>query len=210
MRRTPVFLIFTIIIFCALLYTPLCAFSGEGGLYPSAPPPGSAFVRFFNGSNHVPVDVKVRGKSYGMSSFGSISAYAPVPHGEAALSLGAESGSVQLKEGSYYTAMLVRENLVILEEPSNDNKLKAQIILINASHTPAIILKTADGSASVVDAVDPEKLGGRAVNAVKAPFSVYASTHKIESLDARVLERGARYAVIVYDGTDGKPAVTIN
>ena len=194
----------------ALSWAAPQAFAGEGGLYPAAPPPGSAFIRFLNSDSPVAVPVNVRGKSYGTATFGNISAYAPVQQGDATFSLGTKTASAHLKEGYFYTVLLFRGNVNALEEPSGDNKLKAQIILINASSTPDITLKTADGSTNIVNAVDTAKLDGRAVNPIKAPFSVYAAARKIDAIDAHLLERGARYAVVVHDGPNGKPVATFN
>jgi alginate O-acetyltransferase complex protein AlgF len=197
-------------LFYALLGTPLNAFGGEDGLYPAAPPPGSAFVRFLNGATPSAVNASVRGKSYGAASFGQITPYAPVKQGDAELSLGAKTATASLKEGAHYTVLFVRGKLSVLEEPANDNKLKAQIILINASSARDVTLKTADGGTNVVNAVGSEKLDGRAVNAVKIPFSVYSAANKIGDIDAHSLERGSRYAVVVYDSPNGKPAVAFN
>jgi alginate O-acetyltransferase complex protein AlgF len=195
---------------CAFLYSPLYAAAGEEGLYPAAPPPDSAFIRFLNGSSTAPVPVTVLGKSYGTELFGSLSPYTPVHQGLVSVSLGSQNASAQLKEGAYYTAVLSKGNLRILEEPGNDNKLKAQVILINASSTQDVSLKTADGSTTVVSSVSSAKVGGRSVNSMKVPFSVYAFANKIDDIDAHLLERGARYTVVVYDGSNGKPAVTFN
>jgi hypothetical protein len=156
------------------------------------------------------VAVNVRGKSYGAATFGNITAYAPVQQGDADFSIGTKSIKAQLKGGSYYTVLFTKRSVTVLQEPSGDDKLKAQIIVINASSTPGITLKTADGSTAIVSAVDPEKLDGRAVNAVKIPLSVYAAKNKVGDIDAHLLERGARYAVVVYDGPNGKPAVNFN
>jgi hypothetical protein len=208
-KKHPVIMAAVTAFCCAFLQAPL-AFSGEEGLYPAAPPRGSAFIRFLNAANPTPLAVKIRSKSFGSEALGAISPYAPVQKGEADISLGGSSATVTLKEGTYYTAMLVKGHLSVLEEPPSDNKLKAQIVLINASSTPAVSLKTADGATGVVSDVGAAKLEGRAVNAVTAPFSVYAAEKKIAAIDPQALERGARYAVIVYDGANGKPAVTFN
>ena len=199
-----------IITLCSALLCTTPVFAGEGGLYPAALPPGSAFIRFLNGNSPMAVPVIVRGKAYGAATFGNITAYAPVQQGDATLTLGTKTTTVHLKEGSYYTALLHKGDVDVLEEPVGDNKLKAQIILINASSTSDIALKTADGSTDIVKAVDTAKLDGRAVNPIKAPFSVYAAAKKIDVIDARLLERGARYAVVVYDGPNGKPVATFN
>ena len=203
-----------VLVVMALCSTLICAtphaHAGEGGLYPAAPPPGSAFIRFLNGSSPAALAVSVRGKSYGAATFGNITAYAPVQQGDATLTLGAKTAETHLKEGAYYTALLHDGNVNVLEEPASDNKLKAQIILINASSTPGITLKTADGTTDIVNAVGTAKLDSRAVNPIKAPFSVYAAATKIDGIDAHLLERGARYAVVVYDGPNGKPVATFN
>jgi alginate O-acetyltransferase complex protein AlgF len=205
-----IFFFTALILSCALLYSPSSSMAGEGGLYPAAPPAGSAFVRFLNGSNPLSLAVNIRGKSYGAAALGNITAYAPVPQGDANLTFGAKSVTAHLKEGAYYTVLLAKEVVSVLQEPSGDDKLKAQIIVINASSTPGITLKTADGSTTIVSAVDPEKLDGRAVNAVKIPLSVYAAKNKVGDIDAQLLERGSRYAVVVYDGSNGKPTVSFN
>jgi alginate O-acetyltransferase complex protein AlgF len=184
--------------------------AGEDGLYPAAPPADSAFVRFLNAGSATPTPVKIRGKSYGAVNLGSISSYAPVAAGAAALSFGVKSSSVELKPGIHYAVLLMKDNMVVLDEPSDTSKLKAQIILINASRTPHVSLKTADGAAEIVNPVAPGALGGRAVNAVNAPFSVYAEKEKIEDIAPQPLKRGARYAIVVYDDANGKPAATFN
>jgi len=192
------------------LYMPTSASAGEGGLYPAAPPPGSAFIRFLNGNNPMAVAVDVRGKSYGAASMGSITAYAPVQQGEADLTIGGKAEKANLKEGAYYTVLYYKGDVKVLEEPASDNKLKAQIVLINASSSPDVSLKTADGSTAIVNSVSSEKLDGRAVNPVKVPFSVYTDAKKIDDINAHLLERGEHYAIVVYDGPNGKPVVSFN
>jgi hypothetical protein len=203
--------VLTFIALCGILLSAAFnASAGEDGLYPAAPPPGSAFIRFLNGNSPMAVAIGVRGKSYGAAALGNITAYAPVQQGDADLSIGAKSVTAHLKESAYYTVLLDKRDVKVLEEPASDNKFKAQIILINASSTPGVTLKTADGSTDIVSAVNTAKLDGRAVNPVRIPFSVYASTKKIDDINTHLLERGARYAVVVYDGPNGKPVATFN
>lgn len=208
LMRKLVLIVLTLcgVLLCTAPYT----FAGEDGLYPAAPPPGSAFVRFLNGNNPLSVAVNIRGKSYGAASLGNITAYAPVQHGDATLGIGGKTTTANLKADTYYTVLYYKGKVDVLEEPASSNKLKAQIILINASSAPGVALKTADGSTAIVNAVGPAKLDGRAVNPVKVPLSVYASSKKVSALDAHLLERGARYAVVVYDGPNGKPVASFN
>jgi hypothetical protein len=187
------------------------AHAGDEGLYPSAPPPGSAFVRFLNaGGNTGATAIEVHGKAYGAATLAKTTPYVPAPHGTVPIKFGSAALSPDLKEGAHYTVVLRKGAATLLEEPSDDNPLKAEIIVINASSAEGVSLKTADGHTNVVEPVATGKLGGRAVNAVKAAFAIYSGEKKVSDLEARSLERGARYAVVVYDGEDGKPAASFN
>jgi alginate O-acetyltransferase complex protein AlgF len=188
-----------------LSFTPL-ARAADDGLYAAAPPPGSAFVRFVNAESAQSLKGSVRGKAFPTLSAGHAGPYMPVAQGDAAINLGSASATHTLKPGGHYSAISMGGRLVVLDEPVNDNKLKTQIILINASKQKDITLKTADGSVSVIDAVAPGQLNARQVNPVKTGFSVYAGGNKVASLNEQSLERGAGYAVVVYDGASGPVA----
>lgn len=195
----------------AVIFTavPVWAAGGDDGLYSPSYPPGSAFVRFVNGDNtdFSPV-MKIRGKTYAAASLGGMGIAYPVSPGEAEITLEkAATVKYDLKPDGHYTALLKDGKLKILEEPSNDNKIKTQIFLINATDTADIKLKTADGKTDVVGPVAPGAISGRAVNPMKIGFSVFAGEEKIADLQERPLERGPGYGVVVYKGRDGKLAV---
>ncbi len=195
---------------CSVLTMSGIARAGDAGLYPSAPPPGSAFIRFLNAGGNAKANIEVGGKSYGSGELGAATSYVAVPHGQNKISFGTSTATPDLKEGGHYSAVMVKGVITVLEEPASDNPLKAEIILINASNAKSVSLKTPDGKVAIVDGVAPGQLAGRAVNAVEAPLSVYAGEKKVEDLAAHPLERGARYAVVYYTGPDGKPAVSFN
>lgn len=199
---------FTILAFTSLfaLALPSTVKAGDNGLYAAAPPPGSAFVRFACGTCSQPEKGTIRGKNAPAVSAGQVGPYVAVSQGDAAITLGGASMNYNLKPGGHYAAVLTGGKLNILEEPLNDNNLKTQIVLLNLSNEKDVSLKTADGSVSVINDVDPGKLGARPVNAVKVGFSVYAGDKKIGSVPDQSLERGTGYTVIVYDGAKG-PAV---
>jgi alginate O-acetyltransferase complex protein AlgF len=190
--------------FCLMAVIP--AQAGDNGLYASAPPAGSAFVRFVSAEGGR-LKGNVRGKDFPALSAGQVGAYAPVSPGKADIALGQVSVNYDLKPGHLYIAALSRGKLAILEEPANDNKLKTQIVLLNLSSHKNVSLKTTDGSVSVIDSVESGKLGVRPVNAIKTGFSIYAGGTKISSLAEKSLERGAGYTVVVYDSSNG-PAVS--
>ncbi|MEZ0262227.1 MAG: alginate O-acetyltransferase AlgF [Alphaproteobacteria bacterium] len=195
----------------ALLALAVCfpAFAGDEGLYPDAPPPGSAFVRFLNADARAAA-IDIKGKAYGNAQQGQLTRYIYVPAGETAVSFGGTTASKQMAEGQRYSVVLAKGKLAVLEEPAEKSPLKAEIVLINASSRPGVALKSADGAVSVIDPVAPGALGARAVNAVKVPFALYTEGKKIEDLTARDLERGGSYAVVVYDNAAGKATVSFN
>lgn len=187
----------------------LPAYAGDEGLYPDAPPPGSAFVRFLNADSRAAA-IEVQGKSYGAVQQGQLSRYIFVPNGAAELKFGPDVVSKEVTEGRRYSIVLARGKATVLEEPAEQSPLKAEIMLINASSRPAVALKTADGKTDIIEPVATGKLGVRAVNAVKVPFALYAEGRKIEEIAARDLQRGGSYAVVVYDGAGGKAVVSFN
>ena len=182
--------------------------AGDNGLYASAPPPGSAFVRFISAEGGR-LKGNVRGKDFPAVTPGQVGPYAAVSPGDAAISLGQTSVNYDLKSGHRYIAALIRGKLTVLEEPENSNKLKTQIILLNLSSKKDVSLKTLDGSVSVISSVESGKLSARPVNAIKTGFAIYAGDTKISSLAEKSLERGTGYTVVVYDGANG-PAVSFD
>jgi len=181
--------------------------AGDDGLYASAPPPGSAFVRFINGDMGKPLKGSVRGKESPSVAPGHAGGYMSAPPGQAQIAFGADATtSYDLKPAGHYDAILANGHLTIVDEPINDNKLKTQIVLINASREKDVSLKTADGKLTVIEPAQPEKLGARAVNPVKAAFAIYSGGNKIVDLDERSLERGSDYVIVVYEGAKGPAA----
>jgi hypothetical protein len=199
------FSILFVIIFVAVFF-PLRSKAADDGLYAAAPPQGSAFVRFVNGDPTHLYKGNIRGKEFPSVAPGHAGAYLPISQGEGRITFGENEITYNFKSGVHYSAVLAGGHLGLLEEPANNNKLKTQIILINASSQKNVSLKTPDGSISVIDSVDPSKLGVRPVNPVKTGFTVYSSGNKIASLTEQSLERGASYAVIVYDSAKGPAA----
>jgi hypothetical protein len=188
--------------------TPLQAMAGEDGLYPAAPPAGSAFIRFINGDLAAKTVTQIHGKIMRPALLGDIGNYFPVPQGFIDLAIGTAKTSATLKTDRHYSAVLSKGVLHVLEEPSYDTKMKSQILLINLGDAQNITLKTPNNGVTVIDSTTSGTLNARAVNAVKIGFSVFSDGKKIADLPPRPLERGASYVVIIYKGTDGKPAIT--
>jgi hypothetical protein len=201
---------YSCVFLCALcLSFSVNAAGGDDGLYSPSYPPGSAFVRFVNGDsmNSSPL-TKIRGKSYANASLGEMGMAYAVSPGEAEIAFEDKASITHnLKPERRYIALLKNGKVRILEEPLNDDKIKTQIILINASDAEETILKTGDGKIHVIGPVAAAAIDARAVNPMKVGFSVYADGQKISNLQERPLERGPGYAVVVYKNASGKLSV---
>ena len=202
------FKIFALTVF--FLALSLIAFSAQAvdEKYPGAPPPNAAFVRFFNVNKTSVLSTKIRGKAYSSAQLGKVGSYFAVSDGEAKLTLGTAHTTEILKVGSYYSVSLLNGEILVLEEPAYDSRLKAQIVLVNLSKADGVSLKMANGVTNVISSVASGKLGARAVNALKIGFAVYAGDEKITDLSEKMLERGAGYVVLVYEDRDGKFVVS--
>lgn len=188
-----------------LIGLPLMCEAADG-LYPAPPPPGSAFMRFFSDDARAPA-ASVRGRAVHAGAAGEVGPYVVVQPGEAAIRFGGAAATQKLEPGHKYAALLAHGKLTVREEPDFSSRLKVQIVLLNLSKLGDVSLRTADGKTPVIAVVAPAAVGAREVNAVKAGFTVFAGEKKIGDLPPRALERGAGYAVEVYDGPDGTPRV---
>lgn len=176
----------------------------DEGLYGPAAPPGSAFVRIFNGSSQSILDAKV-----GPEDFNEIPPYdasecAFLPPGSYALSAGGATAQVQLQPDRYYTAALLDGKVTVLDNPRYGNRMKALVMVYNLSGDASLSLRTADGKTKVVDEVAPKTFGSREVNPVKANFALYKGEAKVADVRPISLERGRAFGLFVA-GTASQP-----
>ena len=198
------FKVFALTMFFLALSLMAFSVQADDEKYPGAPLPNASFVRFFNVDKKSALSTRIRGKAYSSALPGQVGAYFAVSDGEAELKLGISKVTETLKIGAYYSVGILNGEMLVLEEPAYDSRLKAQIVLVNLSKADSVSLKTANGATSVIASVASGKLGVRAVNALKIGFAVYVGDKKIADLSERMLERGAGYAVLVYEDRDGK------
>ena len=207
---TVKFKVFTLTMFFLASFLMVFSVQAADEKYPGAPPPNAAFVRFFNVNinKNSTLSTSIRGKAYYSALPGQVGAYFAVSDGEAKITLGTAKVTETLRAGVSYSVGLLKREILVLEEPAYDSRLKAQIVLVNLSKADGISLKTANGTTGVIASVASGELGARAVNAIKIGFAVYSGDKKIADLSERTLERGAGYAVLVYEGWDGKLVVS--
>jgi hypothetical protein len=191
-----------------LAFGPQTASGSEEGLYPKAPPPNSAFVRFTDATG--PSPLTVQGQRFPKTrAGGAISPYAPLAPGPVEIIIGAARLNGALAPGGRYIAAAGPSGPVLLREPAFDPFLKGQMILLNLAPAGAAALMA--GKNTVITDVGPMTLGAREVNPTAAAFSVRLNGREVARFPARVTPRGeSRVIVVTSDGaTDNDPAKTV-
>lgn len=192
-------------IVAAVMMTPH-VHAGDDGLYAPKPPPGTAFVRFFNASGET-VSANIGGKSYGDLAPLTASPYFLQSQGPVEFKTGLQSVPYKMEPDSFYTVIADRNgNPLIHKDTVTDNPAKAMIVLYNLGSESPLSLKAQDGLITVLDGVEKGKSAHRGINGAKVDFmlSDAAGTGDFV-LDPVVLDRGRTYSIFYV----GKQAVMI-
>jgi alginate O-acetyltransferase complex protein AlgF len=180
----------------AALVLVLFATSASAGLYPPAAPPGSAFIRVFNGTTQPKVSAQIGDKNVGDTPSLEASPYVFLAPGSYKAKIGSASADVPLQGSKCYTAALEQSGVHLFEQDCFNSQLKALVSVFNLVDAP-VSLKTADGSQAVVDEVAANKSGHREVNPVKANLALYSGANKVADAKPMTLERGKTFSLFV-------------
>jgi alginate O-acetyltransferase complex protein AlgF len=190
----------------AALALALVATSASAGLYPPAAPPGSAFVRVFNGTTQPKVAGEIGGKSLGDTPSLEASPYIFLAPGSYPAKIGSASSNVPLQGSKCYTAALEQSGVHLFEQDCFNSQLKALVSVFNLVDGSTLSLKTADGSQAVVENVAANGSGHREVNPVKANLALYNGATKIADAKPVTLERGKTFSLFV-TGSASQPVL---
>lgn len=179
-----------------LFTSPVTRAAGDGGLYGPAAPPGSAFIRVFNASD-ADFDARVGNETLSDVGAWQASDFAFLPAGSHTLSAGAASQSVDLSAGRYYTAVVGKSGVQLVNDDNSGNRLKALLILYNMAGTAPLSLRTQDGKTVVVPDVARGVSGKREVNPTKVQLAVYAGDTKLADAPPVALARGQAFSLFV-------------
>jgi len=177
------------------------AISASAGLYPPAAPPGSAFIRVFNGTTQPKVPAQIGDKNVGDTAALEASSYIFLAPGSYPAKIGSASQNVPLQGSKCYTAALEQSGVHLFEQDCFNSQLKALVSVYNLVDGATVSLKTADGSQSVIDNVGANASGHREVNPVKASLAVYNGATKLADAKPVTLERGKTFSLFVTGST---------
>ena len=182
------------------------ATTASAGLYPPAAPPGSAFVRVFNGTTQPKVSAQIGDKNVGDTAALEASPYIFLAPGTYTAKIGSASSSVPLQGSKCYTAALEQSGVHLFEQDCFNSQLKALVSVFNLVDGANVSLKTADGGQGVVENVAANASGHREVNPVKASLALYNGATKLADAKPVTLERGKTYSLFV-TGSAAQPAL---
>ena len=177
------------------------ATTASAGLYPPAAPPGSAFVRVFNGTTQPKISAQIGDKNVGDTAALEASPYIFLAPGTYTAKIGSASSSVPLQGSKCYTAALEPSGVHLFEQDCFNSQLKALVSVFNLVDGATVSLKTADGGQGVVENVAANASGHREVNPVKASLAVYDGATKLADAKPVALERGKTFSLFVTGST---------
>jgi alginate O-acetyltransferase complex protein AlgF len=190
----------------AALALAAAATTASAGLYPPAAPPGSAFIRVFNGTTQPKISAEIGGKNVGDTPSLEASPYIFLAPGSYPAKIGSATSNVPLQASKCYTAALEQSGVHLFEQDCFNSQLKALVSVFNLVDGSTVSLKTADGSQGVVENVAANGSGHREVNPVKANLALYNGTTKMADAKPVTLERGKTYSLFV-TGSANQPVL---
>lgn len=191
-------------VLCGLLGLASGSAQAVEELYAPAPPAGSAFVRFINGTSSS-APLTLAGRAVGTLGAQEVSAYFVAAEGSRTATAGKLRLELALTAGNFYTVVQLGERLQLLQDVANPHLAKAQVTLYNLSSLPSVALKTANGAAVLVEKVAPMTQGQRAVNALTVDLAVFGEAGALQTFKGVSLAQGASYSAVVFPGTAAPP-----
>lgn len=187
----------TVILLGAALLAANAARAGDEALYGPAAPPGSAFIRIFNGGAQSLIDARVGPEDLNEIPPYEASEFTFLPPGSYDLTAGALKHKVTLQPDRFYTAAVIDGKVQLIDNDKFNNRMKALVIVYNLTGDSALSLKTADGKTPVVENVPPSKSGQREVNAVRTQLALYKGAQRVAPVRQVAFERGRAFSLFV-------------
>jgi len=181
----------------AALLAANAARAGDEALYGPAAPPGSAFIRIFNGTQQSLVDARVGPEDLNEIAPYEASEFTFLPPGSYDLTAGPVKQRITLQPDRFHTAAVIDGKVQLVDNDRFRNRMKALVILYNLTGESELSLKTADGKTPVVENVPPNKSGQREVNAVRTQLALYKGGQRVAPVRQVAFERGRAFSLFV-------------
>ncbi len=184
------------------------AIRAQEGLYGAAAPADAAFVRVVNAQAQPLPELWVGATRFAALAPQTASPYRPVNPGIHQVFLGTRSEELIPRRGVYYTVMVTRDGLFIVEDTAHTRPDRAQIVLYHFAGGSALSVRTADGTATVIGDVRTGSSGTVQVNAVAVELALFRDGEQLAALGDLGLARGQSYSIIAFPQAAGGPTGT--
>jgi alginate O-acetyltransferase complex protein AlgF len=181
------------------------ASTADAGLYPRAAPPGSAFVRVFNGTAQ-PKPAKIGDKAVPETQPMDASTYVFLNPGEYPANVGGTQQSFKFDGSRCYTIAVTQDGVHQFDQDCFSSQLKSLLSVFNLIDGTNVSVRMTDG-AKVIDGVAGNASGHREVNPAAATLAVYNGETKIGDAKPVTLERGKVFSLFV-TGSASSPKLT--
>lgn len=167
-------------------------------------PGTAALVRVFNATAQAPLAARLGDQLIeGIAAFGATE-FASLRPGSHRLTVGAVKTRVRLAATRRYTAILTDSGLRVLDHEGPADGLKSQVVVYNLVEGSQLSLRTADGTAAVVEPVAPQAFGSRELNPARVGFKLFDGAVPLVDVAPINLQRGRSFSLFV-SGTRTQP-----
>lgn len=190
---------------CAAAVLAVVAMPGrtaDDALYGPEAPPGSAFIRVFNATDQVDLNVQVGDKTVSGVDAWEVSDFEFLAPGTHRLDAGTAATTVTLQPSRFYTAVVSAQGVRLLDNPPYQNRLKALVMFYNLTDADGLGLRTADGRTAVIDGVARNASGTREVNPAREPLALFKGEQRIADAPQQSFTRGKAYSLFAIGSAD--------
>ncbi|HEB49245.1 MAG TPA: alginate O-acetyltransferase [Desulfobulbus sp.] len=180
-----------------LLVRPGVSRAGEEALYAPRAPAGSAFIRLFNATPAAGAGGRLQTVQLRADSAYGASPYAFLPPGPGTLQAGGHALAVDLAANRSYTAVLLPDRLVLVDDPELPGRRKALLVLYNLTGSAHVSLRTRKKHRVVVGETASMSCSLRAVNPVRVELDVLDGDALFARAPLVSLERGRMFSLFV-------------
>ncbi len=183
--------------------------AGEEALYGPRAPAGSAFVRLFNATASAGVEARLSelvlraDRAYGASAYGFL-----VP-GRKTLRAGGHTLNMILAADRSYTAVLLPDRLVLVEDPVLRDRKKAWLVFYNLTGSDRLSLRTGRKKRTVFRQTAAMTCAARGVNPVQVELDVYDGETLFARAPQIALGRGRMFSLFVCGDRNAPVAVWV-
>lgn len=190
------------------LFVSLSIGTAHAGLYGPEAPVDAAWVRVVNVGADGGIAVQIADGSAQVLALHHATRYTLVDPGPVRVDVGGDVQTVEVGPESFTTVVATGDGTVVVADPALRDISRGLLGLLNLTDRAALDLAVPDG-AVVVGGVPPGAHEAIAVAEATTELAVVEDGVELARLEARTVERGVAYVVVVVDTAEGVVAFVL-